>query len=1212
MNINTRVKLKAAIVLMLLSALAACGGGGGENGSSGVTPAGNSNAVVLRGQLAVVAQDPTTNYTVFNANRVSVPSSSGVFSTAVSKDKPTYTFAVANGGGKIYAAISTSKDSAVAINAQSTAESLVLLSPLLLTESADEQARIAEIAKSDPAVKALAATIEGVYSAVADPLSDPRITSALTKAAASVLTTWQESNSVSSVMLRQATSSQALLARSSILATSSSMHIRNNDMGVLSTAGSTGNTLKLSLNNTGPLGGTTNVDWLVRVVELDSTRIQWNSLGAPILGSPTYITDVDSLIKVGGFNQVTIVQGAVAASGVLAFASDPIGAALSDIVMTSGDITLPHDGVYAVVALSGSPFGDADEYQSVQQSAWQAPEARRALAVNVTAIAVDVLARLIEGVTGRTGAPIDISDELKVIIAAAETKVTANPSYVTTAHIIGMVGESVGTLLDYLKPYFFASLTDIQSSALKKFLGAAVGAAKNVVDVYSTTLSVGTRVADFVSNVTPRESAYVLLGGAPIEVDAVAPTTPSGVMVTAISASQIDIAWNASTDNIGVTGYKLYRSGQFIANQTVLVSSDVGLNAATQYCYAVSAIDGAGNESPTSAAQCATTGAVGTMAAAPSAPTGVSVSAGEGQVTISWNAGPGSYNLYFASIAGVSKNNYTSLPGGAKITGVSSPHTQSGLTNGTPYYFVVTAVNANGESGESSQVLATPKAAIPVGEAVPATPTTLSPGASSSPGPTLSSSALSVSWSAVGGAARYVGGITDIAAASDVVTIDTTGTSATASLSPGKQYRWYLYACNSAGCSKSTALYYFQTPAPAPTMPAAPTALTPGATSSPGPTASSSAVSLSWGPVNGATVYTGGITDLAAGADAATINTSGTSTTATLSPGKQYRWYLYACNSAGCSASSAMYYFQTPAPLPSIPATPTTLTPGSAASPGPTLSGSAVSLSWNAVSGATRYVGGITDISTGSDVATIDTTSTTTSATLAPGKQYRWYLFACNSAGCSSSSVFYYFQTPTLAPTIPVTPTSLTPGSPGSPGPTLSSTAVAVSWNAIAGATRYIGGITDIGAGHDVVTIDTTGTSASATLNPSKQYRWYVFACNSGGCSSSSALYYFQTPAAASVIPGPPTGLTPGSTSSPGPTLSSRAVSVSWTAVSGATLYIGGITDIGAGKDVATINTSGTSAVATLSSGRPYRWYVYACGSAGCSASSAPYYFRTP
>lgn len=90
--------------------------------------------------------------------------------------------------------------------------------------------------------------------------------------------------------------------------------------------------------------------------------------------------------------------------------------------------------------------------------------------------------------------------------------------------------------------------------------------------------------------------------------------------------------------------------------------------------------------------------------AVPAAPSGVTATAGNAQVTISWSAvsGATSYNIYWATTTGVS----TSSPN--KITGATSPHIQTGLTNGTAYFFVVTAVSANGESSVSSQVTATP------------------------------------------------------------------------------------------------------------------------------------------------------------------------------------------------------------------------------------------------------------------------------------------------------------------------------------------------------------------------------------------------------------------------------------------------------------------------------------------------------------------------
>ncbi len=96
----------------------------------------------------------------------------------------------------------------------------------------------------------------------------------------------------------------------------------------------------------------------------------------------------------------------------------------------------------------------------------------------------------------------------------------------------------------------------------------------------------------------------------------------------------------------------------------------------------------------------------------PPAPTGIVSLAGDGLIALGWNASAGatSYNLYMASSPGVTRSNYSSLPGGTKHTGVGSPFALTGLANGTNYYFVVTAVNGAGESGESSEFWGTPAA----------------------------------------------------------------------------------------------------------------------------------------------------------------------------------------------------------------------------------------------------------------------------------------------------------------------------------------------------------------------------------------------------------------------------------------------------------------------------------------------------------------------
>ncbi|MFA6494349.1 MAG: discoidin domain-containing protein, partial [Candidatus Paceibacterota bacterium] len=91
-------------------------------------------------------------------------------------------------------------------------------------------------------------------------------------------------------------------------------------------------------------------------------------------------------------------------------------------------------------------------------------------------------------------------------------------------------------------------------------------------------------------------------------VDTQAPAIPSGLARTVVSTSQVNLSWTASTDNVGVTGYKVYRNGAQVGTVTSGTSySDTGLSAGTTYSYTVSAYDAAGNASAQSASVSATT-----------------------------------------------------------------------------------------------------------------------------------------------------------------------------------------------------------------------------------------------------------------------------------------------------------------------------------------------------------------------------------------------------------------------------------------------------------------------------------------------------------------------------------------------------------------------------------------------------------------------------
>lgn len=90
---------------------------------------------------------------------------------------------------------------------------------------------------------------------------------------------------------------------------------------------------------------------------------------------------------------------------------------------------------------------------------------------------------------------------------------------------------------------------------------------------------------------------------------------------------------------------------------------------------------------------------------APTAPTNLSATTGNAQVTLTWTAvtGATSYNVKRATTAG---GPYTTIASSVS----TATYTDTTVTNGTTYYYVVTAVDTGGESGNSNEASATPQA----------------------------------------------------------------------------------------------------------------------------------------------------------------------------------------------------------------------------------------------------------------------------------------------------------------------------------------------------------------------------------------------------------------------------------------------------------------------------------------------------------------------
>ncbi len=180
------------------------------------------------------------------------------------------------------------------------------------------------------------------------------------------------------------------------------------------------------------------------------------------------------------------------------------------------------------------------------------------------------------------------------------------------------------------------------------------------------------------------------------------PSVPTGLTATAGNA-QVALSWTASS---GATSYTVKRattSGGPYTNVATGVTAtgytNTGLTNGTAYYYVVSASNSAGESS--NSAQASATPTTGTQV--PAAPAGLTATAGNAQVALSWTASSGATS-YTVKRATTSGGPYTNVATGVTATS----YTNTGLTNGTTYYYAVSASNSAGESSNSAQASATP------------------------------------------------------------------------------------------------------------------------------------------------------------------------------------------------------------------------------------------------------------------------------------------------------------------------------------------------------------------------------------------------------------------------------------------------------------------------------------------------------------------------
>src|SRR5207237_405229 len=176
--------------------------------------------------------------------------------------------------------------------------------------------------------------------------------------------------------------------------------------------------------------------------------------------------------------------------------------------------------------------------------------------------------------------------------------------------------------------------------------------------------------------------------------DTTPPSVPTGLTGTAVSATQINLTWNASTDNVAVTSYQVYLNDAMIANTAVTSFQHTGLTAGTTYNYRVSAADAVPNYSGWTATPVSATTPAAPDTTAPSTPTGLLASAtSSSQINLSWSA----------STDNVAVTGYKVFRNGVQIATTSAlSYVNTGLSPATTYSFTVAAFDAAGNSSAQS------------------------------------------------------------------------------------------------------------------------------------------------------------------------------------------------------------------------------------------------------------------------------------------------------------------------------------------------------------------------------------------------------------------------------------------------------------------------------------------------------------------------------
>ena len=296
------------------------------------------------------------------------------------------------------------------------------------------------------------------------------------------------------------------------------------------------------------------------------------------------------------------------------------------------------------------------------------------------------------------------------------------------------------------------------------------------------------------------------------------PTAPTGVTATAGNGSA-QVSWTAPSDN-GGSGLTKYTVTPYIGsnaqtpitvtgNPPATSTTVTGLTNGTTYTFKVSATNATATGTDSSASNAVTPNGP------PTAPTGVTATAGNGSAQVSWtapsnNGGSGLTKYTVTPYIGSNAQTPVTVTGNPPATST----TVTGLTNGTTYTFKVSATTALGTGPDSSAS----NAVVPSAPSVPGAPT----GVTASAG----NASATVTWAAPidsGGSGLTTYTVTPYIGSNAQTPVTVTGTPLATStrvsgLTNGTAYTFTVSATNATGTGPASSPSTAVTPAAAPTV----------------------------------------------------------------------------------------------------------------------------------------------------------------------------------------------------------------------------------------------------------------------------------------------------------------------------------------------------------------------------------------------------------